>query len=124
MFICTLPDVIRHVKLWNTIDVIDVNLFGTSLHFSSMWLYILGNVITQYICISGVFKTAATSGALTMTLAISLRKFVSLLLSIWMFKNPFTTQHWIATALIFGGTLVYSWPGKENKKPQPKAKKD
>ena len=104
--------------MWSTIDVIDVTLFNTSLHFSSMWLYILGNVITQFICISGVFKLAAASGALTMTLAVSLRKFVSLLLSIWMFKNPFTTQHWIATALVFGGTLVYSWPSKEKEKPK------
>lgn len=108
--------------MWSTINVIEVSVLGMSLHFSSMWLYILGNVVTQFICISGVFKLAAASGALTMTLAVSLRKFVSLLLSIWMFKNPFTTQHWVATALVFGGTLVYSWPSKGSEKSPTKEK--
>ena len=95
-----------------------------------MWLYLLGNVITQFICISGVFRMTAAAGALSMTLTISIRKFVSLLFSIMFFKNPFTVQHWIATALVFGGTLVYSWPKKEapkkaaNKEEDMKKKKD
>ena len=108
--------------MWNTINVVSFSFFGTSFKFSVMWLYLLGNVITQFICISGVFRMTAAAGALTMTLTISLRKFVSLLLSIVVFKNPFTTQHWIATALVFGGTLVYSWP--RNKPQTKKLKKD
>merc|ERR1711928_218555 len=31
---------------------------------------------------------------------------LSLLFSIWYFSNPFTTLHWLGTALVFGGTLV------------------
>ena len=37
-----------------------------------------------------------------------LRKFVSLLVSIWYFENEFTAVHWLGTALVFGGTLVFS----------------
>ena len=35
-------------------------------------------------------------------------QFASLLFSIWYFHNPFTPHHWIGTALVFAGTLVFS----------------
>ena len=46
--------------------------------------------------------------SLTVTLVITLRKFISLLFSILYFKNPFTVYHWLGTALVFGGTLLFS----------------
>ena len=45
--------------------------------------------------------------SLTVTLVITLRKFVSLIVSIIYFKNPFTIYHWIGTALVFAGTLLF-----------------
>lgn len=45
--------------------------------------------------------------SLTVTLVVTLRKFVSLLISIFFFKNPFTKYHWIATFLVFGGTFLF-----------------
>ena len=39
---------------------------------------------------------------------ILVRKFVSLLVSIWYFDNEFTAVHWLGTTLVFGGTLVFS----------------
>ncbi len=143
----------------------------------SMWLFLLGNVLTQYMCSKGVFTlmskclyryahahartlahthirarrnthapTFATAlfasvrvlllllftmsllcsdnhgmrsdcvysditgstNALTVTLAITLRKFVSLLISIFYFQNEFTLMHWFGTALVFAGTYFYS----------------
>ena len=29
-------------------------------------------------------------------------------MSIWYFDNEFTAVHWLGTALVFGGTLVFS----------------
>jgi len=80
------------------------------LNFSipSMLLYLLGNVITQYICISAVFVLTTECASLTVTLVVTLRKFLSLLFSILYFKNPFTVYHWLGTALVFGGTLLFS----------------
>ena len=105
-------------------------------------LYLIGNTLTQYICISAVFILTTECASLTVTLVITLRKvsttifftgfnnnlyktfimilvvtntnfynffqFASLLFSIWYFHNPFTPHHWIGTALVFAGTLVFS----------------
>jgi len=88
------------------------------LHLNDLWLYVLGNVITQHICLLGVFTLFGTTSSLTGTLAISLRKFMSLLISIWYFNNEFTNIHWIGTVFVFTGTLLYTFakdPPKKDK---------
>ena len=73
-----------------------------------LWLYILGNCVTQYVCIRGVFVLTTECPSLVVTLVVTLRKFVSLLFSIFYFQNPFTIQHWVGTVLVFGGTALFS----------------
>lgn len=73
-----------------------------------LWFYLLGNVLTQYICISSVYVLTTECASLTVTLVVTLRKFVSLLFSIVYFRNPFTLYHWIGTLLVFCGTLIFT----------------
>ena len=73
-----------------------------------MWVYILGNCVTQYVCIRGVFILTTECPSLVVTLIITLRKFVSLLFSIFYFSNPFTVYHWVATAMVFLGTALFT----------------
>uniref|UniRef100_A0A3Q3JBT2 Solute carrier family 35 member B4 n=1 Tax=Monopterus albus TaxID=43700 RepID=A0A3Q3JBT2_MONAL len=73
-----------------------------------MWLYLLINVITQYVCIRGVFILTTECTSLTVTLVVTLRKFFSLIFSIIYFQNPFTAWHWVGTAVVFLGTLLYT----------------
>ncbi|XP_074488499.1 UDP-xylose and UDP-N-acetylglucosamine transporter [Sebastes fasciatus] len=73
-----------------------------------MWLYLLINVITQYVCIRGVFILTTECASLTVTLVVTLRKFLSLIISIMYFQNPFTVWHWVGTAVVFLGTLLYT----------------
>ncbi|NWW47491.1 S35B4 protein, partial [Pedionomus torquatus] len=73
-----------------------------------MWFYLLMNVITQYVCIRGVFILTTECTSLTVTLVVTLRKFVSLIFSILYFRNPFTAWHWLGTAFVFVGTLMYT----------------
>jgi UDP-xylose/UDP-N-acetylglucosamine transporter B4 len=73
-----------------------------------MWLYLLANCLTQYVCIRGVFSLTTECPSLFVTLVVTLRKFVSLLFSIFYFRNPFTVQHWVATVMVFTGTLLFS----------------
>lgn len=72
------------------------------------WLYLLGNVITQYLCISSVYVLTTECTSLTVTLVVTLRKFVSLLFSIAYFQNPFTISHWTGTILVFIGTIIFT----------------
>jgi len=73
-----------------------------------IWLYLLGNVLTQYICISSVYVLTTECSSLTVTLVVTLRKFVSLLFSIVYFSNPFTFYHWSGTLLVFIGTVIFT----------------
>ena len=55
-----------------------------------------------------IFGYADNSSALSTTFTLTLRKFVSLILSIIYFRNPFSLFHWIGTLFVFGGSVVYS----------------
>lgn len=75
---------------------------------SSTIVYLIGNVVSQYICISSVYFLTTECSSLTVTLVITLRKFASLLFSILYFRNPFTLYHWIGTLLVFVGTVIFT----------------
>ncbi len=73
-----------------------------------IWLYLIGNTLTQYVCISSVFVLTTECTSLTVTLVLTLRKFLSLIISIIYFKNPFTLLHWAGTIMVFAGTLLFT----------------
>lgn len=73
-----------------------------------LWVYLIANVLTQYLCISSVYVLTTECSSLTVTLVVTLRKFVSLLFSIVYFRNPFTIYHWIGTTLVFTGTVIFT----------------
>ncbi len=50
---------------------------------------------------------AGVSNPLTSTLTLTLRKFVSLVVSIWVFDHPFTQWHGAGTTLLFIGMGIY-----------------
>ncbi|CAK8994136.1 unnamed protein product [Durusdinium trenchii] len=70
------------------------------------WLFI--NNVSQTICLKGVFRTSACVSPLALTIILSVRKFLSVVVSIVIFSNPWTILHSIATVLIFGGAFAYS----------------
>lgn len=97
-----------------------------------LWVYLLGNVLTQYLCISSVYVLTTECSSLTVTLVVTLRKFVSLIFSIVYFRNPFTIYHWVGTLLVFIGTIIFtevvpsiqaSLAGKTSAPAPPPAKK-
>lgn len=63
--------------------VYDLPVVGTSLGIPEMWVWVILNVVTQYFCISGVYSLVSSAGALTTTLLLTLRKFISLFFSVW-----------------------------------------
>ncbi|KAJ3186543.1 hypothetical protein HDU85_007363 [Gaertneriomyces sp. JEL0708] len=73
-----------------------------------MWLFLLLNTATQYMCISAVHKLSSMVTSVSLNLVLSVRKFVSLVLSLILFDNHFTGGHWVGTAAVFAGTAVYT----------------
>lgn len=103
-FLLLAPDILHHFSF--ALASPTIPLLGFQL--PSMLVYLAANVATQYICIAGVFILTTECASLTVTLVVTLRKFLSLLFSIWYFSNPFTLGHWCGTLLVFGGTILFS----------------
>jgi len=85
--------------------LLSIPLLGVQL--PSTICYLIGNVLSQYICISSVYTLSSVSQTLTVNLVITLRKFVSLLMSIIYFQNAFTVWHWTGSILVFIGTFLF-----------------
>lgn len=90
-----------------SLDSIGIEGFST-FSVPIVWIYLLGNVLTQYVCIGSVYVLTTECSSLTVTLVVTLRKFVSLLFSIIYFSNPFTMYHWVGTFLVFLGTIIFT----------------
>ncbi|NWS85161.1 S35B4 protein, partial [Toxostoma redivivum] len=105
-FLLLAPNIYQHAVLFSQSELFQVPGIGLTLPI--MWFYLLMNVITQYVCIRGVFILTTECTSLTVTLVVTLRKFVSLIFSILYFQNPFTGWHWLGTAFVFVGTLMYT----------------
>jgi len=58
--------------------------------------------------VSSVFSLTANCSSLTVNFVVTLRKFLSLLLSVIYFDNDFTALHWLGTFLVFTGTLLFT----------------
>ena len=98
-----------HFIIWSNSDAF--SFWGFEFSFiSDLWVYAILNIITQYICIRGVYMSFECVGSLTSNFILTCRKFLSILLSIWIFQNPWTNFHWIGTALVFVGTCAYVFP--------------
>jgi UDP-xylose/UDP-N-acetylglucosamine transporter B4 len=73
-----------------------------------LWGYLLLNVMTQLVCIIGVAKLTSITSSVSVNLVLSVRKFLSLILSILIFKNEFGNMNWVGAVLVFMGTLFYA----------------
>ena len=67
-----------------------VSLPGTGFAVPAELLYLLANVATRYVCIPSVFVLTSEYSSLTVTLVVTLRKFLGLNFFIIYFKNSFT----------------------------------
>ena len=73
-----------------------------------LWVYCILNIAMQNICLHSVFYLLSEWTSLAVTLVTTVRKFMSLALSVVLFGNVFTVQHWFAAGLVFLGTALYS----------------
>ncbi|KAG9489843.1 nucleotide sugar transporter SLC35B4 [Eleutherodactylus coqui] len=105
-FLLLAPDIYNHAVMFSQSELFQLPLLGVQMPI--MCFYLLMNVITQYVCIRGVFILTTECPSLTVTLVVTLRKFLSLIFSILYFNNSFTSWHWIGTLLVFVGTLLYT----------------
>lgn len=105
-FLILYDDIYSHLISFAQSTPVTIPVIGIGL--PKLYLYLAGNVLTQCICINSVYVLTTECTSLTVTLVVTLRKFVSLLFSIVYFKNEFTFTHWLGTSLVFSGTLIFT----------------
>ncbi|KAL7425048.1 golgi uridine diphosphate-N-acetylglucosamine transporter [Cryptotrichosporon argae] len=66
------------------------------------------NVVTQGMCIRGVNRLTSRVSSTTVNLVLTLRKAVSLAISVWFYGSGVSTGLLLGGAMVLGGTMVYS----------------
>lgn len=107
LFLLSAPEILETVSRWNSVELDGVTIGGMMISYN--WLYLLCNMISQWVCIRGVYLLISHTNSLTLTVALALRKFVSLIISIIYFRNPFTVLHWVGSVVVIGAALVFSY---------------
>lgn len=105
-FLLLSQNIAEHIDIANASDTVTIPLIDVLVPI--LWIYLILVISTQYLCINSVFILTSECTSLTVTLVVTLRKFVSLVFSIFYFNNPFTVYHWFGTLLVFIGTLIYT----------------
>lgn len=103
------------MALWNYPEYF--NLFG--YEFPKQVGYLILNVLTQFFCVRGANMLAGNTTALTVSVVLLLRKFTSLLLSMYLFNNSLSMTGSFGAFLVFFGAFLYSY-GSTQSKPQTK----
>ncbi|KAH9512383.1 hypothetical protein Btru_039365, partial [Bulinus truncatus] len=104
-FLLIASDILGTLREFNQSEMYSLPYFTISLPWAWLWLFF--NTVSQFVCIKSVFILTTECTSLTVTLVVTLRKFISLVFSIIYFKNPFTLSHWFGAALVFLGTLMF-----------------
>ncbi|KAJ9112451.1 hypothetical protein QFC20_002239 [Naganishia adeliensis] len=81
---------------------------GLELVVPSAWIALGLNVFTQALCIKGVNRLTARVSSLTVNLILTLRKAVSLAISVTYYGSGFTPGLAIGSAMVLAGTAMYS----------------
>ena len=105
-FLLLSPDILHHWNVCLASSPVLIPIIGVSAPI--MVLHLLANACLQYACIFSVFVLTTECTSLTASLVLTVRKFISVLFSIWYFQNPFTGPHWVGTGLVFSGVLLFS----------------
>jgi len=90
----------------------------------SIFLHLFANTMTQLICVIGVNRLTGRVSSLSVTLILTVRKAVSLLLSVAVYGGQTNTKMWIGAALVFLGTVGYSTGSQPKRATETKDKED
>lgn len=105
-FLLLRDDICRVAAVFTKSD--RLNILGIATPLPSLWTYLLVVCIFQWLCIANVYTLTAKTSSLNVTMVITLRKFVSVGLSVLVFKNSFTAFHFVGSLFVSVGTVMFS----------------
>lgn len=86
------------------------SVFGVS--FPKHVVNLAVNAGTQFACIRGVNALSARTSALGVSIALNVRKLVSLCVSLWLFGNKLPPGVFLGAVIVFGSTSIWAWEGQ------------
>jgi len=92
-----------------------LNLASSSTSSVVPFVILVGNVVSQLICVSGVNKLNTQISAVSTNLILTARKALSLCLSVWWFGNEWNVQFGVGAVMVFVGSVLFSMAGQEPK---------
>ncbi|KAF9653316.1 UAA transporter [Thelephora ganbajun] len=72
------------------------------------YIFLVMNLLTQVICISGVNKSTSATSSVSTSVVLTVRKAISLCLSIWYFGSDWNYSLVFGAGVVFVGSLTYS----------------
>lgn len=105
-FLLMFPNICHHFFSALHSPAVPLPIFNFAIPI--LLIYLVGNFLAHFLCVSCVYRLTAETSSLTVTLVITLRKFTSLLYSILYFQHDFTALHWLGTLLIIIGTVIFT----------------
>ncbi|ORX37785.1 UAA transporter [Kockovaella imperatae] len=90
-------------------DMLGIAKLLTAVTLPSALVALAINVVTQGICIRGVNRLTARVNSTTVNLVLTLRKAVSLAISVWFYGSGVTSGLLLGGALVLVGTVIYSF---------------
>jgi solute carrier family 35 (UDP-xylose/UDP-N-acetylglucosamine transporter), member B4 len=95
--------------------------YETGVTLPSALFYLFLNTCMQLLCVVGVNRLTGRVSSLTVTLILTVRKAVSLLLSVAVYGGQQNMKMWAGAALVFIGTITYSTGSNSKEKNDKKA---
>lgn len=80
---------------------------GTPIPFLP-YVVLLANLSSQYLCVSGVNQLSSRVSSVSTNIALTVRKALSLCLSVWWFGNEWNSQLATGAGMVFVGSLLYT----------------
>jgi len=87
---------------------IQAGLYLISISSTIVRAVFLANFVTQLACVSGVNLLASRVSSVSTNLVLTVRKAVSLLISVYFWGSGWSFQLGTGAAMVFSGSIIYS----------------
>eukprot|EP00054_Salpingoeca_dolichothecata_P028965 m.224126 g.224126 ORF g.224126 m.224126 type:complete len:322 (-) comp26358_c0_seq4:1251-2216(-) len=119
-FLVITRNINQHVTEFSASAPWSIPVFGDIPY---LWPVLIANILFQYMCISHVFVLTTSVSSLTLNFVLTLRKFCSLVISVFWFNNPFLISHWFGALAVFTGSFFFVYADHKPKN-EEKAKEE
>eukprot|EP00762_Andalucia_godoyi_P007609 ANDGO_00765.mRNA.1 UDP-xylose and UDP-N-acetylglucosamine transporter len=75
----------------------------------TMFVALFVNVVTQYMCVQGVYLVLSCTNSLTLNVVVTVRKLLSVIISVLVWGNSLGTSQWLGAIAVFAASAWYGF---------------